>query len=302
MQSVVCFCGWLLGAIAFGWNPPVSPAIPTVPQSVPRLIVPVQGVRPQELTDTYNDARGEGRVHDAIDIAALKGTPVLAATDASVLKLFQSERGGTTLYLLASDKRTILYYAHLERYADGLTEGQPVRRGQVVAYVGDTGNAGPNNYHLHFEVTQNDNPKRFWDGTPVNPYPLLTGKPGKSAVVPVVAAQRPAKRSAPLVKSTAKSRIRPHAKVVITRPKPKPVRVLSRGKIVGSSTYKTRRPVMPNPASSRRTPATAQPKGKTLQRKLPRKRANVPRPVRKGTMKQKTKSEQTVQQRLHRGV
>ena len=133
-------------------------------------------MRPDQLRDTYDEARSEGRVHDAIDIMAPKDTPVVAAADGTVVKLFQSARGGTTLYVRGTDERTIYYYAHLDRYADGITEGKSVRRGDVIAYVGDTGNAGAGNYHLHFEISVTDDPKRWYGGRPLNPYPLLTGK------------------------------------------------------------------------------------------------------------------------------
>ena len=137
------------------------------------LLVPVQGVKAASLVNTYDQARGQGRRHDAIDIMAPRGTPVLAVADGVVMKLFQSERGGITLYELAPDRRTIYYYAHLDRYAAGIAEGKPLRRGQVLGYVGDTGDADPGNYHLHFEVSTTADPKKYWGGTPENPYPLL---------------------------------------------------------------------------------------------------------------------------------
>jgi murein DD-endopeptidase MepM/ murein hydrolase activator NlpD len=112
-------------------------------------------------------------VHDAIDIAAPAGTPVLAAADGEIIKLFQSDRGGTTVYQLSSDKKLVYYYAHLQRYADGLVVGKSARQGEVIAYVGDTGNAGPGNYHLHFSISMVADPKRYWEGTNINPYPLL---------------------------------------------------------------------------------------------------------------------------------
>ena len=137
------------------------------------LIIPVAGVKPDQLIDTFDEARSEGRVHDAIDIIAPAGTPVLAATNGKILKLFQSERGGTTIYQLGPDEKTVYYYAHLERYADNLTEGSVVRQGDVIAYVGDTGNAGAGNYHLHFSIAAVLDPKRYWEGANINPYPLL---------------------------------------------------------------------------------------------------------------------------------
>lgn len=138
-----------------------------------RLLVPVQGVRPEQLVDTYTAARSEGRRHDAIDIMAKRGTPVLATAGGVVLKLFQSVRGGTTLYELAPDRRTLYYYAHLDRYAPGMVEGRTLRQGDVLGYVGDTGNAGAGNYHLHFEISTTADPARYWAATPQNPYPLL---------------------------------------------------------------------------------------------------------------------------------
>ena len=137
------------------------------------LIIPVAGVSSDQLIDTFSAARGDARVHDAIDIAAPKGTPVLAVAGGRVLRLFQSKAGGTTIYHLSADEKFIYYYAHLERYADGLYEGGFVVQGQTIAYVGDTGNAGAGNYHLHFSVAMTSDPKRWWDGVNINPYPLL---------------------------------------------------------------------------------------------------------------------------------
>lgn len=138
-----------------------------------KLIIPVMGVRPDQLQDTFTDARSEGRVHDAIDIPAPAGTPVLAAADGEIAKLFQNERGGTTIYQLSSDKKLVFYYAHLQRYADGLVAGKFVHQGEVIGYVGDTGNAGAGNFHLHFSISVIADPKRYWEGTNINPYPLL---------------------------------------------------------------------------------------------------------------------------------
>ena len=148
--------------------PTVSNFVGTV-----NLIVPVAGVKPEQLIDTFGDARSEGRLHDAIDIAASAGTPVLAAADGRIIKLFQSERGGITIYQLGPNQQMIFYYAHLAGYAPGMVEGKDVRQGEVIAYVGDTGNAGAGNYHLHFSIAAVSDPKRYWEGTNINPYPLL---------------------------------------------------------------------------------------------------------------------------------
>jgi murein DD-endopeptidase MepM/ murein hydrolase activator NlpD len=154
--------------------PPSSSGASAAPSSpTTRLLIPVAGIRPEQLQDTFTDARSEGRTHDAIDIIAPRGTPVLAANDGRVLRLFRSEKGGITIYQLGPDERTVYYYAHLDGYAEGLAEGRVLRRGETIAYVGDTGNATPGNYHLHFQVYQITDPKHFWTGSNVNPYALM---------------------------------------------------------------------------------------------------------------------------------
>ena len=140
------------------------------------LAIPVVGVRAADLVDTFDDARSEGRIHDAIDILAPRGTPVVAAAPGTVARLFTSERGGLTVYVLDADGRTVYYYAHLDAYAAGLDAGQTVQRGAPLGTVGSTGNASPEAPHLHFAVWQAPSADQFWDGTPLNPYPLLTGR------------------------------------------------------------------------------------------------------------------------------
>lgn len=144
-----------------------------------KLIIPVAGIKPGQLRDTYTEARSDGRVHNALDIMAPRGAQVLAATTGKIVKLFNSVKGGITLYQLSSDQKTILYYAHLERYADNLTEGRVANQGEVIGYVGDTGNAGTGNYHLHFAIWSVTDPKRYWDGVNINPYPLLRELPAR---------------------------------------------------------------------------------------------------------------------------
>ncbi len=140
------------------------------------LVVPVVGVAPADLVDTYGDARGEGRAHDAIDIPAPRGTPVVAAVSGPVLQRFASDAGGLTVYQLGPDARTVFYYAHLDAVADGLAAGHVLRAGDVLGAVGDSGNAAPGDTHLHFAIWRVTDPAEFWDGPPVNPYPLLTGR------------------------------------------------------------------------------------------------------------------------------
>lgn len=137
------------------------------------LLIPVAGVTAEQLYDSYSDARSENRVHDAIDIPAPAGTPVLAAADGEIVKFFDSELGGITIYHLTADRRFVLYYAHLQKRADDITVGQTVKRGRIIGFVGDTGNAGAGNYHLHFSVAIVTDPKRYWEGTYINPFPLF---------------------------------------------------------------------------------------------------------------------------------
>lgn len=138
------------------------------------LIVPVQGIDPSALHDTYTEQRGGGsRTHEALDIPAPRGTPVLSATGGRVLKLFDSKAGGRMVYAADSSERFILMYAHLDSYAPGLAEGTPLKRGQVIGTVGTTGNAPPTLPHLHFAIARSNDVKVWWKGAPVNPYPIL---------------------------------------------------------------------------------------------------------------------------------
>ncbi|HEV7589699.1 MAG TPA: M23 family metallopeptidase [Longimicrobium sp.] len=139
------------------------------------LLVPVEGVSASQLHDTFNAARSGGRVHDAIDIHAPRGTHVLATTDGTIIKLHYSSLGGITIYQLDDDGRTRYYYAHLDRYADGIAQGVRVQRGQVIGYVGDTGNAAPGDCHLHFAIAILNDVSRWWGGTNVNPFEVFSG-------------------------------------------------------------------------------------------------------------------------------
>lgn len=138
-----------------------------------KLQVPVQGIRLANLSDTFDQPRGNQRHHEALDIMAPKGTPVLAAADGKVAKLFTSKPGGTTLYQFDPAEKYAYYYAHLDRYADGIREGMEIKRGTVLGYVGVTGNSDPNAPHLHFAVFELTPEKQWWKGTPLNPFPLL---------------------------------------------------------------------------------------------------------------------------------
>jgi murein DD-endopeptidase MepM/ murein hydrolase activator NlpD len=137
------------------------------------LIIPVVGVKPEQLNDTFSSSRSENRFHDAIDIPAALGTPVVAAADGEIARFWDSDRGGITIYQLTTDRKFVLYYAHLQRRADEIREGMTVKQGATIAYVGDTGNAGAGNYHLHFSIARVTDPKRIWHGTYLNPFPYL---------------------------------------------------------------------------------------------------------------------------------
>lgn len=145
------------------------------------LAIPVAGIKANQLTDTFTQARAGGaRVHDAIDIMADEGTPVIAATGGTVEKLFFSDGGGgVTAYVRSPDQRWSYYYAHLQGYAPGLAEGHQVKRGQVIGKVGHTGNANPAGPHLHFAINKMQPGEKWYQGTPINPYPLLAGKQTK---------------------------------------------------------------------------------------------------------------------------
>ena len=139
------------------------------------LLIPVQGVAAAALRDNFNDARGGGlRVHHALDIMAARGTPVLAVEDGRIVRLHNGGAGGITVYQLDGSGRYGYYYAHLDRYADGLKEKQKVTRGDVLGFVGSTGNAPPNAPHLHFAIGRMDDEKRWWKWTPIDPKPLLS--------------------------------------------------------------------------------------------------------------------------------
>lgn len=137
------------------------------------LEIPVDGVKANQLVNTFDEKRGTERTHEALDILAPRNTPVKAVEDGTVARLFESKAGGTTIYQFDPTEQYCYYYAHLERYADGLHEGDHVRKGQVIGYVGTSGNAPKNTPHLHFAVFKLTSAKRWWEGTPINPYDIL---------------------------------------------------------------------------------------------------------------------------------
>jgi murein DD-endopeptidase MepM/ murein hydrolase activator NlpD len=179
--ALVFITGWLAGAaiiFASGGGPAPSPAQPSNVDTRARLsstgndvMIPVEGVVATSLRDSFNEARA-GHMHEALDILAPRGTPVLAAVDGTVRKLFTSGAGGLTIYEFDEPQQRVYYYAHLDRYAN-IVEGMHVNRGDVIGYVGTTGNAPANTPHLHFAIELLPPTKEWWRGVPINPYPVL---------------------------------------------------------------------------------------------------------------------------------
>jgi peptidoglycan LD-endopeptidase LytH len=137
------------------------------------LAMPVKDVPRTALVESFHQVRSGNREHEAIDILAPRNTPVVAIDDGAIAKLFVSKAGGNTIYQFDPSEQYAYYYAHLERYADGLKEGDKVEKGQVIGYVGTSGNAPKDTPHLHFAVFRLTADKHWWEGTPINPYELL---------------------------------------------------------------------------------------------------------------------------------
>jgi murein DD-endopeptidase MepM/ murein hydrolase activator NlpD len=157
---------------------PVSPSVASVDAEYFEqhpLMVPVEGVSPRELRDSFNDARDGGRTHRATDILAPRGTPVVAAIDGEVVRLRQNSAGGITAYLTDNERRYVYYYAHLDHYSDRITEGLRVQQGFVIGYVGTSGNAPPDTPHLHFQAMRlNPGQRDWWNGIPVDVRPFIS--------------------------------------------------------------------------------------------------------------------------------
>jgi murein DD-endopeptidase MepM/ murein hydrolase activator NlpD len=138
-----------------------------------KLLIPVEGIKLSQLSDNFDQPRGKERHHEALDIMAPKGTKVIAVADGQVVKLFNSKPGGLTVYQFDPSGKYAYYYAHLDHYADGIKEGSALKRGDLVGYVGTTGNANPDSPHLHFAVVELTPAKEWWKGVSVNPYPMM---------------------------------------------------------------------------------------------------------------------------------
>ncbi len=141
------------------------------------LTIPVVGIESTSLHDSFNEPRSGGRTHEAIDIMAPRGTPVVSAADGRLLRLHRSKAGGLMVYAADATDQYILMYAHLDHYASGLVEGAPLQKGQLLGFVGTTGNAPANAPHLHFAIARGQPSVRWWSGVAVNPYPLLMSAP-----------------------------------------------------------------------------------------------------------------------------
>ena len=162
------------GIFALAWKAAEIPTVapPPAVSFTNAITIPVLGVERRQLRYTFTDAR-TGHRHDALDIMASRGTPVLAAVDGTIRKLFTSRAGGLTIYEFDGPETMSYYYAHLDRYASGLREGNQVKRGDVIGYVGSSGNAPVNAPHLHFAVAVLPPTKEWWKGEAIDPYPIL---------------------------------------------------------------------------------------------------------------------------------
>jgi len=141
------------------------------------MLIPVAGVSVSQLRDTFDEGRDVGRVHRALDIMAPRGTAVLSADSGRILRISVSSLGGNTIYATDPLGRVVYYYAHLDSYQPGLTQGGVVARGDTLGFVGTTGNAPKDTPHLHFQVMRMPSDGKYWDGEPINPYPLILLSP-----------------------------------------------------------------------------------------------------------------------------
>ena len=166
----------LAGACAAAPVPVSSGLVPASEHEYLRarwLMVPVAGVRVADVPDTYHAKRSGNRQHNATDILAARGTPVVSADAGRIIKLARNTAGGITIYASDSHDRFIYYYAHLDRYADGIIDGMALAKGQLIGYVGTTGNAPANIPHLHFQAMRARDVKRWWEGEPLDVRPYL---------------------------------------------------------------------------------------------------------------------------------
>jgi murein DD-endopeptidase MepM/ murein hydrolase activator NlpD len=181
LVAATALASWLTGEASVshaqkGGVPGARP--PTMGEAIEELrarhlLIPIDGIRPADLRDSFAEARDQTRQHEALDILAPRNTPVRAVENGTIAKLFTSKAGGITIYEFDPTTRYAYYYAHLQRYADGLKERDAVNRGQIIGYVGTTGNAPPNTPHLHFAIFTLTADKHWWQGTAVDPFLVL---------------------------------------------------------------------------------------------------------------------------------
>jgi murein DD-endopeptidase MepM/ murein hydrolase activator NlpD len=172
MNIIVAWCASTAAVLAYFQTPLASRT----------LVLPVEHMKLSDMLDTFNQSRGGQRKHEATDIVAPRNTPVLAVEDGTIVKLFLSKPGGRTIYQFDPSQHYCYYYAHLDGYEKHLVEGMHVHQGQVIGYVGTTGNAPPNSPHLHFGITEIGADKKWWGGTPIDPYPLLRASARKLGI------------------------------------------------------------------------------------------------------------------------
>jgi peptidoglycan LD-endopeptidase LytH len=159
-------------------DPTPSAAVPVAAPNAPpttRFRVPIDGADVESFKGGFSEMRGK-RPHEGVDILAPRGTAIVAVEDGTIAKLFFSQCGGITIYEFEDDGRLCFYYAHLQRYADGLHDGQHVSRGEIIGYVGTSGNAPPGTPHLHFEISELNQDRKWWQGRPIDPYLVFKGK------------------------------------------------------------------------------------------------------------------------------
>lgn len=167
--------GIAISALVTGRTVAVPPPEPAMTVGTDAIIIPVAGVAKAALRDDF-EAIHSGHPHHAIDIRAPRGTPVLAAVDGTIRKLFESRAGGITIYEFDLAAERSYYYAHLDSYTSNLVEGMRVRQGDVIGYVGTTGNAPPETPHLHFAITQLPPDKAWSKGEAIDPFPILVAR------------------------------------------------------------------------------------------------------------------------------
>jgi murein DD-endopeptidase MepM/ murein hydrolase activator NlpD len=165
--------GMMPGTPTATGGPPAAAAPAPEALANREFAMPVEGIKPEQLVRSFAERRSGARSHEAIDILAPRNTPVKAVDDGRIARLFESKAGGLTIYQFDPTEQFCYYYAHLERYAEGLKEGDAVKRGQVIGYVGTSGNAPSNTPHLHFAIFELTAAKRWWEGTPIDPYDIL---------------------------------------------------------------------------------------------------------------------------------